>query len=100
MRLPRRKQRPPEAGAASLPVLTLYRRDGCSLCDQAELVIAPLAARLRFRVERVDIESDDTLLKRYMFEIPVVAFGGRDLLTWPFSEGRLEDALAPVLPAT
>ncbi|MBE7518853.1 MAG: glutaredoxin family protein [Thermoflexaceae bacterium] len=98
MRLHRRKPRPPEAGPAGLPVLTLYRRTGCSLCDQAELVIAPLAARLGLRVERVDIEGDAALHKRYMFEIPVVAFGGRDLLAWPFSAAALEDALETALP--
>lgn len=75
------------------PVVTLYRRAGCSLCDQAELVLTPLAKRLGFRVERVDIESDDALLKRYMFEIPVVGFGGKDVANWPFSEGKLEEAL-------
>ncbi|KAA0234901.1 MAG: glutaredoxin family protein [Dehalococcoidia bacterium] len=93
IRLPRRKPPRPEADPAAGPALTLYRRNGCSLCDQAELVIAPLAARLGFRIERIDIESDDGLLKRYMFEIPVVAYAGRDLLAWPFSEARLEDAL-------
>ena len=74
-------------------MVTLYRRPGCSLCDQAERVIAPLAARMRFRVERIDIEADDALLKRYLFEIPVVAFGGKDVATWPFSAAKLDEAL-------
>jgi len=79
--------------AAELPVVTLYRRPGCGLCDEAEHIIAPLANRMQFRVEPVDIETDEALLKRYLFEIPVVAFGGNDLATWPFSTAKLEDAL-------
>jgi hypothetical protein len=74
-------------------VVTLYRRPGCSLCDQAEHVIASLALRMQFRVERIDIEADDAVLKRYMLEIPVVAFGGKDVAAWPFSAARLEEAL-------
>ncbi len=74
-------------------MVTLYRRPGCSLCDQAERVIASLATRMRFRVERIDIEADDGLLQRYMFEIPVVAFGGVDIAKWPFSAAKLEESL-------
>ncbi len=95
MRLPRLRanRARPDAGQASLPVVTLYRRPGCSLCDQAERVIGSLSTRMRFEVEPIDIETDDALLKRYMFEIPVVACGGRDVATWPFSVAKLEDAL-------
>ncbi len=88
---------PPEPDPATLPVVTLYRRPGCPLCDQAEAVMAPLARRIRFRVEAVDIEQDDALLKRYVFEIPVVAYEGRDVAAWPFTAERLEDALGPLL---
>ena len=95
MRLPRLRPKTPrpDPAGANLPVVTLYRRPGCSLCDQAEYVIAPLAGRMQFRVESVDIETDEALLKRYMFEIPVVAVGGSDVAIWPFSATNLEEAL-------
>jgi glutaredoxin len=79
------------------PVVTLYRRTGCPLCDEAERMIEPLARRLRFEVQPIDIESDDALHQRYVFEIPVVAIAGRDLLGWPFTPSSLEAALRAAL---
>jgi glutaredoxin len=47
--------------------VTLYTRPGCGLCDEmkAELV------RRGYRVREVDIDRDEALLRRYMFDIPV-----------------------------
>ncbi len=82
---------------AALPAVTLYGRDDCPLCEQAATMLAALAPRLRFVVERVDIEADDELLRRYMFEIPVVAVAGRDVAKAPIYPGPLEDALREAL---
>ncbi len=75
------------------PILTLYGRDGCHLCDEALRELRSLAALFECDVETVDIESDDELLRRYMFEIPVVAVGDVEIAKAPIRPGVLEDAL-------
>ncbi len=77
--------------------VTLYGRPGCSLCEQAAGILAPLATRLGFRVQQVNIETDDALLERFMFEIPVIALGDRILARAPIRAGFLEDALVEAL---
>jgi glutaredoxin len=79
--------------AAERPVVTLYRREGCHICDEAERELRVLAPGLEFELVCVDIEQDDDLLRRYMFEIPVVTVDGRPLFLAPFSARRLRDGL-------
>jgi glutaredoxin len=61
------------------PVVTVYLRDGCHLCEQALEVLRPLADRAGARVETVDIESDERLHARYLERIPVIALDGEEL---------------------
>lgn len=82
---------------AALPVVTLYGRPGCSLCDQTLADLRRLAPRLRFEIESVNIEQDDALLARFLIEIPVVAVGGEVLLKAPIWPAALEDTLAAAL---
>jgi glutaredoxin len=74
-------------------VLTVYRRDGCHLCDAAEEALGPVARELGLLVEQVDIESDQELLKRYMFEIPVIALNGEEIAKAPMSARALAAAV-------
>lgn len=61
--------------------LIIYRRQGCHLCDDAELLLRDeLAQRARaglppIEVERVDIAADPDLESRYRRRIPVFAIG-------------------------
>ncbi len=56
--------------------VTLYTRPGCHLCEVAEAALATLD--VPFILERVDIESDDEVFKRYLERIPVVAVDGEE----------------------
>jgi len=60
-------------------VVTLYGRSGCHLCDEARAVLERIRATRPFRLEEIDIESDDALLKRYLERIPVIALDGEEL---------------------
>jgi glutaredoxin len=62
-----------------MKVVTLYGRPGCHLCDEARLVLQRIRATRPFRLEEIDIEADDTLLKRYLERIPVIALEGEEL---------------------
>lgn len=61
--------------------LIIYRRPGCHLCDDAELLLRDeLAQRTRaglppIEVERIDISADPELEARYRRRIPVFAIG-------------------------
>ena len=59
--------------------VTLYGRPGCHLCDDARAVLEELRSRVPFRLEEVDVEGDDELLKRYLERIPVIALDGEEL---------------------
>jgi predicted thioredoxin/glutaredoxin len=82
---------------AEVPLAILYARQGCHLCDDALALLRQLAPRYRFRIEVVDIESDDDLMRRYLFEIPVVVVDGRAVAKAPIRRRALEDALAGAL---
>jgi hypothetical protein len=75
------------------PTVILYGRPGCHLCDAAEAQLRALAPRLGFALEVVNIELDETLHRRFMFEIPVVEFAGEALAKAPISARALEQEL-------
>jgi hypothetical protein len=58
--------------------VTLYGRLGCHLCDDARAVLERVRATHPFRLEEVDIESDDALFKRFLERIPVIAVDGEE----------------------
>ncbi len=58
-------------------VVTLYRRPGCHLCDEARAGLAAmLDAGVLFELREVDIESDDALHRQLLELIPVVEVNG------------------------
>ena len=61
------------------PVVVLYGRPGCHLCDEARATLLRIRAGHRFRLDEIDIDSDDTLFKRYLERIPVIALDGEEL---------------------
>jgi glutathione S-transferase len=59
------------------PLVTLYARPDCHLCDEARAGLeAMLADGLPFELEEVNIESDDGLHARYLERIPVIELDG------------------------
>jgi glutaredoxin len=73
--------------------VVLYGRPGCHLCEEALAVIERVRRRTPFSLERVDIESDDTLFKRYLERIPVVTIDDRETFELFVDEQALEAAL-------
>jgi glutaredoxin len=59
------------------PVVRLYGRPDCHLCDEARRGLLELrAGGFDFELEEIDIESDDRLLRTYLERIPVVEVDG------------------------
>ncbi|XP_005107756.1 glutaredoxin-like protein C5orf63 homolog [Aplysia californica] len=63
-----------------LPVLTLYTKDPCPLCDEALEVLKPLLNQVA--LEKVDITKpgNEQWWKAYKYDIPVFHFEGKFLM--------------------
>jgi glutaredoxin len=73
--------------------VTLYGRPGCHLCDEARAALARVRATHPFRLDEVDIEADDALMKRYLERIPVIALDGEELFDFFVDEQALRQKL-------
>ena len=56
----------------------VYSRPGCHLCDEAKAAIQNSNCSDRYTLEEVNIESDEELLKKYKYDIPVVTIDGEE----------------------
>lgn len=57
--------------------VTLFGRKGCHLCDEAEAVLGAVASDYPIRIEKIDVDGDADLAKKYGETVPVVAINGR-----------------------
>ncbi|HEV8316815.1 MAG TPA: glutaredoxin family protein [Vicinamibacterales bacterium] len=76
------------------PLLVLYSKPGCHLCDEMKHVVDRVGSRIPFTLKVVDISTDRDLLERYGLEIPVLEIDGRKVAKYRISERDLEDTLA------
>jgi glutaredoxin len=73
--------------------VTLYGRPGCHLCDDARAALERIRTTHPFRLDEVDIDSDDALFKRYLERIPVIAVDGEELFDHFVEEQALKRKL-------
>jgi glutaredoxin len=62
--------------------VTLFRAQGCHLCESAERVLARVREDVPFELDEVDITGDPELERRYRERIPVVAVDGEEAFTY------------------
>lgn len=78
----------------TLPVVTLYTRAGCHLCEAAEAAIAALApGRAQVRIVDIDIDTDAQLRDRYTIRVPVVEVDGVEIAEYEVDPRVLAAAL-------
>ncbi len=58
------------------PVVTVYSRSGCHLCENVELTLAGLTEELNFELEIKLIDGNEELEKLYGHEVPVIHING------------------------
>ena len=58
------------------PLVTLYTRAGCCLCEDAKRVLEQARRRADFDYEERDIDADPELVRLYNDEVPVIAING------------------------
>lgn len=56
--------------------IIIYSRPGCHLCDEAKAAIQNAGCSDRFTLEEINIESDEELLRKYKYDIPVITIDG------------------------
>jgi hypothetical protein len=61
--------------------VVLYERVDCHLCEEARVLLDEMLGPDGY--ERVDVDTDDALVVRYGFRVPVVAVDGLDRLEAP-----------------
>lgn len=61
------------------PLLTLYSRHGCHLCDDMLDGLRVWQARFSFRLEIVDVDVDPVLVQRFGVLVPVLMAGETEL---------------------
>lgn len=72
--------------------LTIYRRDGCELCDQAEVLLREIAAQ---PWQRVQIGWFGPHVGVYGHRVPVLRRADGAELDWPFDREQLLAFLKP-----
>ena len=60
------------------PIVVMYSRATCGLCDKARAVIEAERERREFRFDEVFIDGDDALEREYGLRVPVVEVDGRE----------------------
>ena len=76
------------------PLVTLYTRHGCCLCDDAKKVLMEAQGRADFDYEELDIDRNPELLRLYNDEVPVIAINGRKAFKYRVSVEELLKRLA------
>ena len=56
----------------------IYSRPGCHLCEEAKAAIENSGLSDYYTLEEVNIESDDELLRKYKYDIPVITIDGEE----------------------
>jgi glutaredoxin len=76
-----------------VPVLTVYGKPGCHLCDDARVAVREVLAGRDVRLREVDVTLDPLLERRYGERIPVVALDGEVLFEYAVDPDALRDRL-------
>lgn len=77
-----------------MPLVELYTRAGCCLCDVAKEAIERVRAARPFELRVIDIDTDPRLVALYGWEIPVVVVDGRKHAKLRLDERRFAERLA------
>ena len=81
----------------NVSIVTVYTRPGCHLCEEAvEALVALHGERYRFELHEVDIESEETLLRRMLEKIPVVEVDGEVVSELVLDEAAVRSRLDTV----
>ena len=76
------------------PHVIIYSRPGCHLCDEAKAAIRSAGVDDQFTFEEINIESDDELLRKYKYDIPVIAINGVETFIHRLTPGEFRQKIS------
>jgi glutaredoxin len=59
-----------------MTTITIYSRQGCHLCDDAQNTLESMREELNFEIVVIDIDQDAELIKLYSDQVPVIHIDG------------------------
>jgi hypothetical protein len=74
--------------------IALLGKPECHLCEDTEIVVQKVCARLSLSWEKINIEDHHDLYDRYKEEIPVLLVDGRTLFKYRTNEPDLMKSLS------
>jgi glutaredoxin len=74
--------------------ITLYTREGCTLCEEARHDILPLVREFGAKLSEVDIDDDPVLHDRYTNDVPVIFLGSQFVARHRVDLARLREKLS------
>ncbi|MEN3352441.1 MAG: hypothetical protein V7640_599 [Betaproteobacteria bacterium] len=78
------------------PLLTVYSRNYCHLCDEMIAGLHMLQARFNFDLTILDVDCNTALEKRYGEDVPVLVHGHRELCRHRLDESLVTDYLVEI----
>ncbi len=73
--------------------VVFYTKPGCHLCEDALAVLNDLRSEFQLLINEINIESDASLLAKYLEKIPVLVIDDRVTLTAPIYKEQVRAAL-------
>ena len=84
------------SGVLRLPILTLYTKDPCPLCEEAKEKLAPLSHRFLLREVDITDDGNEDLYDKYKYEIPVFFLEKKFLCKNKIEVEKLEQRLGEI----
>jgi len=75
------------------PVLRVYSRYGCHLCEDMLQELQQFRAELGYQLEVYDVDDDPALLERFNALVPIVFISDKELFRYYFEYATLVDAI-------
>ena len=76
-----------------MPIVTVFGKPGCHLCEEAKAAVERVRGRRSFDLREVDVTLDPVLHREYGERIPVIALDGEELFDYFVDEGVLVERL-------
>lgn len=77
----------------NVPVLRVYSREGCFLCEDMLEALTRFEVELGYSIRVYDIDDDASLLEQFNALVPVVYLNDQELMRYYFELATLKNAL-------
>lgn len=79
-----------------LPVVKLFTKNPCCLCDTAKFLLKKIKNKEDFIYEEVDIEKQKEYFEEFKYDIPVIFLNNKEISRHRLNESLLLNALKEI----